>query len=151
MIVISWHRPTVFSAVSRVSARQIAVIGLVRLRIQRVGAPVGHVGGDVEEDRDVAQRAQHAARPDGVAHRLPHAEPLGDLEVVAHRREPAGGDVDHHEVGAVERGPPVGGRPRPETDAANGRQVLGQLDHPREGHRIDVVEHDLRVAAAPGC
>ncbi len=36
-MVISWHRPTVFSGVSRVSARQIVVMGFVRLSTQASG------------------------------------------------------------------------------------------------------------------
>ena len=147
VIVISWHRPTVFSGVSRVRARQIVVIGLVRFSTHASGQRVGHVGGDVEEDRDVAQRPQHPARADGVTDRLPHAMTLRDLEIVAHRREAAGGDVDHDEVGAVERGPrSVVPRCGERRCRARRRGARPARPCAASGDGIDVVEHDLGVA-----
>ena len=77
-------QPDVLIGVSRVTARQSVVIGLVMLSIHASGQTLLHVAGDVEEHRDVAQRAADAAGTDGVADALRDAVPARDLEVVAH-------------------------------------------------------------------
>ena len=60
--VISWQSPTVFTDVSRVTARQSVVIGLVRLSIHASGQSSSMSRAMLEEHRDVAQRADDAAR-----------------------------------------------------------------------------------------
>ena len=69
----------------------------------RVGTHRFHVARELEEHRDVPQRAVDPAGPDAVADRLHHAVAGGHREVVAHRREAAGRDVHDHVVGALER------------------------------------------------
>src|SRR4029079_7022331 len=69
-----------------------------------------------------------------------------DLEVVAHRGEAAGGYRHDDEVGVGERGALVGGARGAQADAAEVGDVLDELDHARDRRRVDVLDHDLRVA-----
>ena len=64
---------------------------------------------------------------------------------MAHRVEPAGGDVHDDVVGAFERLALVGGAGRGHADAADVGDVLDELDHARHRYRVDVLDHDLRV------
>ena len=92
----------------RVTARHSAVSGLDTLMKKRVGAHGLDVARDVEHDGDAAQRAHHAAGPDGVADGLAHPVTLGDLEVVRHALETADREARDHVVGAFERAPAIG-------------------------------------------
>ena len=56
--------------------------------------------GDLDVHRDRAHGAHEAARAHRVAHRLPHAHALGQVDVAAHLLERAGEDGDHDEVRA---------------------------------------------------
>ena len=46
-----------------------------------IGADLGHVAGDAEDDRDRPQAAEDAADVDRVVDRVAEAEPAGDVEV----------------------------------------------------------------------
>ncbi len=116
----------------------------------RVRTQVFHVAGELEEDRDVAQRADDAARPHAVAHRLHHAVARRDREVVAHRVEAAGGDVHDDVVGTLQSLALVGGAGRGHADAADVGDVLDELDHARyrDADRCPAARSRRRGAAA---
>ena len=61
---------------------------------------LGHVAGDVGEDRDVAQCAHDAAWPNRVADRHVHAVAGRDLDVPLPGVHPADGDGGDAKVGA---------------------------------------------------
>ena len=99
----SLHRPTVLTAVSRVTHRHSAVSGLVTLTNHASGATVSMSRGDVEHHRHAAQRAQQATRADAVADRLADPVAARDLDVVLHAVEAADREARDHEVGTRER------------------------------------------------
>ena len=119
----------------------------VRVVEQRgVGAGLVHVGGDPEHHRDRAQAPEHAADVDGVVDRVPQAVAGGDVEVDL--GGPGAADLDRvdHVVGVGQGGQAVELR----ADRGLGAQGRGGPGrHPLRGPqpvRVDVVEHQLRVA-----
>ena len=102
-IVTSWQRPTALIDVSRKHRTRERRHRVGEVEHPRVGAHGLHVARDVDHDRDVAQRADDAARADRVTDRLLDAVALGDRDVAAHALERSGGDADDDVVGTVER------------------------------------------------
>ena len=141
--VISWQRPTVFTDVSRVTARHSVVIGFVMLSIHASGQ-ISSMSRAIATSTGMLRSARMTPPgPDGVADRLLDAVALGDLEIVAHALERAGGDAHHHVVGALERLAPIGGGRHGDAGALQAVDVPDEVGHRGQRLGVDVLEHQL--------
>ena len=111
---------------------------------------LGQVSADRLDHGQVAERAQHPARPDGV--RDVHEDPVAarDLDVVLPGGHAAYGDRDDHEVGSVERLALVERALDGEVGALAGDERAGERGHDLEALGVHVHQRDRASAQARG-
>ena len=110
---------------------------------EAVGAPLDHLVGHLDHDRDRAETPHDAADADRVADRLAQPERLRDVEVGPRRRVPADLDLVDQVVGAVERRRPRLVRRDPVPGVRALDELVGREERVGQAFGVDVVEGDL--------
>ena len=117
---------------------------------QRAGRDRVEVGAQVEQDRDRAQRAEHAAGTERVAHALLDAVAPWNLDVAAVGVEAALLEGGHDVARARDRLAAVERRLDPRGQAARRDERVDELRGGPQPARVDVHERDHAVAQRLG-